>query len=275
MTFADLALAQRIEGAHAQCAVAAVPAQARLNPFRKPAVLRVGGGLAAYLGPGSPINQAAGLGLSGPVTAADLDKLEAFYRDRGVMAQVEICPFADAALPDQLCRRGFRLTEITSVLVRPLPGDPLPAPPGGVTVEVVTADLVETWAKVLGFGFAEGQEPPPAMFEISRIFFEAEGVTGFLARIDGEPAGGGSLILKNGVATTNGAATLPAFRGRGVQTALFLARLDHAIKAGADVATTSTRPGTTSQRNAERLGFRLVWNRLNFVKDWPEPPKQK
>jgi len=46
-----------------------------------------------------------------------------------------------------------------------------------------------------------------------------------------------------------------------VQLALLRARLEDAARAGNDVAMTLTAPGSPSQRNIERAGFRLAYTR--------------
>ena len=63
-----------------------------------------------------------------------------------------------------------------------------------------------------------------------------------------------------------GAATAPAHRRRGVQTALLSARLADAAAAGCDVAVITTQPGSKSQQNAQRRGFDLLYARATLVK---------
>jgi hypothetical protein len=92
------------------------------------------------------------------------------------------------------------------------------------------------------------------------------GVTAWLARLDGQPAGGGSLMIHDGQALICGDGTLPTYRHRGVQTALLRCRLAHAIAAGCDLAVICTQPGSGSQRNAERQGFRVVYARTMLTK---------
>src|ERR1039458_5548821 len=73
MTFRDAALARRLEAAEA--------ANAKGCTAWPPgsAVLDVGGGCAIFVGAGSPLSQAVGIGLNGPVGAPDLDRLAAFF----------------------------------------------------------------------------------------------------------------------------------------------------------------------------------------------------
>jgi len=66
------------------------------------------------------------------------------------------------------------------------------------------------------------------------------------------------MSIHRGVASFGGAGTLPEFRNRGVQKALLLARLAKAAEHGCDLAMVATMPGSGSQRNVERQGFRVV-----------------
>jgi hypothetical protein len=269
MLVADIALARRLEMGHITCTCGCADVAARLNPASGATALAVAGGYGAFTGPGSPINQAAALGLHRPVTDADIDQLEAFFRDRGSPVQIEITPYVDQSLPDILCRRGYRISEFTTVLACELPvANDSVLRAAEVEVAPATASDAEELASVMGKGFAEGQEPPPEHVAMGKLFVLAPNVTAFFARIGGEPAGGGAMMIKDGLATINGASTLPKFRCRGVQTALLLARLAHATAAGCTLASTSTHPGTVSQRNAERVGFRIVYTRIALIREW-------
>ena len=94
----------------------------------------------------------------------------------------------------------------------------------------------------------------------------AAGVLPYLALRDGVIAGGASLRMTEGIAQLTGAATAPAHRRRGVQTALLLARLTDAAAAGCDIAVVTTQPGSRSQRNVQRRGFDLLYTRAVLVK---------
>ena len=73
------------------------------------------------------------------------------------------------------------------------------------------------------------------------------------------------MYIHGGVAEFGGASTRPAFRRRGVQTALLHARMDAAREAGCDLALVVTAPGEESQRNVERAGFRLAYTKVVVV----------
>lgn len=86
----------------------------------------------------------------------------------------------------------------------------------------------------------------------------------FLARVDGEPAGGGmGAIMRNrNIAALFGTATVPEFRRRGVQTALINRRLWAAAQPGCEYAVVGATPGSGPQRNMERRGFRLAYSKI-------------
>ena len=86
------------------------------------------------------------------------------------------------------------------------------------------------------------------------------------ALIDGVVAGTAGMDVHAKTANLFGASTLPHARRRGVQSALFQARLQLAREAGCDLAFTRTSPGSPSQRNAERHGFRTVYSRARLLK---------
>lgn len=73
------------------------------------------------------------------------------------------------------------------------------------------------------------------------------------------------MRIEQNVALLTGAATLPSHRRRGVQASLLARRLHDAGRAGCGVAVVTTQPGSSSQRNAQRKGFELLYSRAVFT----------
>jgi hypothetical protein len=96
----------------------------------------------------------------------------------------------------------------------------------------------------------------------------------YVALRDGVLAGDASFRVTEGVAQLTGAATSPAHRRRGVQTALLSARLADATAAGCDIAVITTQPGSKSQQNAQRQGFDLLCTPAILVK-LPNPAERR
>jgi N-acetylglutamate synthase-like GNAT family acetyltransferase len=93
-----------------------------------------------------------------------------------------------------------------------------------------------------------------------------QGMTRYLARIDGVAAGEAALSINDNLALLAGSGTAPPFRGRGVQKALVQRRLHDACQAGCDFAVVVTAPGSRSQDNVMRRGFTLLYARAILVK---------
>jgi hypothetical protein len=74
------------------------------------------------------------------------------------------------------------------------------------------------------------------------------------------------VIPEHKVIALFGAGTLAGFRGRGLQTALLRQRMQVAVQAGCEVAVIVTQGGTTSQHNAERLGFRVAYSKATLIR---------
>src|SRR5205085_7851089 len=82
-----------------------------------------------------------------------------------------------------------------------------------------------------------------------------------------EFAGGAalSLVWQGRIACLSGASTLPAHRGRGLQTTMLWHRLADAAAAGYELAYVSTLPETSSARNQRRAGFVEAYRRRVMV----------
>jgi GNAT superfamily N-acetyltransferase len=233
----------------------------------------IAGGTAVFGGGVYPANHIVGMGLYGPVTSADIDRVEEFYRSRGVPCEIVVSPLADRSLLELLAPRGYKITEFNSVLIRRLNEGPPIEPAAGITIERVNQSTERLWDRVIAQGFAEFGPLPENLFA---AFASLPDSLCFLARVDGEPAAGatGAIMRKAGIAALFGTSTLPEFRRRGVQTALINRRLWEAARQGCEYAVVSTMPGSGSQRNMERRGFRVAYTKLVMVRNWPElrPP---
>ena len=268
----DLALARRIELAEARAAAGAAAALMRLRPDAGVAVDEIAGGYAVYCGPNSPVTQAVGLGLDGPVSEEEFDHLEEFYRSRKEPARVETCPLADASFIEQFGKRCYRVTEFTNVMARPVSeSDTASAPQSsstGVTIERVAAENIDLLTLTVSQGFAEHLPVTQEILGVMRAFASADHVECYLARWNGSVAGGGIVIVRDGIAGLFGASTLAGFRNRGVQTALLKTRMARAAESGCDLAVCLAQPGSTSQRNVVRQGFTVLYTRVKFERDF-------
>ena len=225
-----------------------------------------------------------------PATAADLDRLEGFFHERGAPPYHEVSPLADAGTIALLAARGYHPFEFTSMLYRPIAsaGNPQssPTPPSirnpqsgvqesqaarslsksairNVAVRELGAAEADLYARTAAEGWREAGYAD-FMLDIGRVSAHTDGMHMFVAELDGAAIAAGAMQLRGGIAHLAGASTVPEGRRRGAQLALLDYRLQYAAAHGCDIALMGAAPGSGSQRNAERNGFRIAYTRLKW-----------
>lgn len=262
--FADSTLAQRLELIAARDLVRFGAIAASLYPGPGAETLLVGGGAALWMGEDSPLNMACGLGMDREVTADDLDALESFFARHDSPCSIAICPLADHSLGIALAGRGYSITGFENVLILPL--SEFDTPPGEVRVAEVSGDALRSWERTVACGFSGTGVITPAEERLAHVIANDERARYFMAWIDDVPVGTGELVITDGVGWLSADSTLPEYRGRGVQSAIQIARLAAAAGAGCELAVTESLPGSASMRNMERRGFRVAYTRVEVAR---------
>ena len=264
--FSDLALAQRLEKTEARSNAQFVEARARAFPESGARWLEVAGAYAMYDGATSPVTQTFGLGMFQPATNADLAVIEKFFRERGAEVFHEVCPLADPSILPLLNERGYRPTEFTSVLYRPIDNNlHLSASRNSrIQARLIADGEQELWAEKSAQGWSEFGELADFVREIGKVLVHKREESCFLAELDGRPIATGAMSICDGVALLAGASTIPEGRKQGAQLALLESRLRYAAYQGCNIATMGALPGSGSQRNAERHGFRIAYTRVKW-----------
>jgi GNAT superfamily N-acetyltransferase len=243
-----------------------------LWPAKGATSIEVAGGVALWLGEGGLVNVAAGLAMDGPIGESELRRVEDFYARREATPVLATCPFADPTLFALLGTGCWQVTEFENVLAlefEPSSGSAslaAVAPPSGIEVRVCTDSERPLWARLAARGFSDEVEPGPGHLEFGDLMEVEKSQTLILGFADGLPAGTGTLKIDGDVGWLSGDTTLPEYRGRGIQQAIQRYRLQLAREAGCTLAVTEAMAGSGSQRNMERLGFRVVYPHLHFAK---------
>lgn len=265
-SFLDMELARRLEGAEADANSKWVEARARVFPESGARWIEVAGARAMFDGVSSPVTQTFGLGMFGPVTIDVLETMESFFEERGAPVDHEVCPLAGINGAASLAKRGYEPIEFSNVLYRPIgPGFNLSL---RHIAEIQARPIVKgeegIWAETAAKGWGELPEVADFIRDLAPMTTQREGSVSFLAEMDGRTIAVGALFVSARVGLLAGACTIPEARRRGAQLALLDARLRHAAKGGCDLAMMCAAPGSASQRNAERHGFRVAYTRTKW-----------
>lgn len=264
--FSDLTLSRRLERAEGRSNADFVEARATFFPGSGAQWIEVAGAYAMFDGVGSPLTQTFGLGVFDPVTPAEMEKLEEFFQQRGAHVHHEISPIADASLLPLLGERGYHPIELTSVMYRPISSGVQLASPcnGKVRARLMREGEEELWARTVAKGWSG--EPQFSDMLLDLLYVSARRSLGlsFLAELEEQIIAAGSMFIHEGVALLAGASTIAEGRRQGAQLALLESRLNCAVEAGCDLAMMCAAPGSASQRNAERQGFRIAYTRIKW-----------
>jgi hypothetical protein len=185
-----------------------------------------------------------------------VDYILAWYHDARIGCMFDIVPpRSNELLLKTLAERGLFQSGFRSVLYgTPMSSQPTPDPKIRVTEEGSSKLFLDL---AVGTGFIGvdqeiWREYARAQFSESRCY---------IAFVNGEPAAHAVMQISNRTATFGFGATLERYRGHGCQLALLRARLADASKAGCDLAIVQASPGSTSQRNIERVGMRVAFTK--------------
>lgn len=227
----------------------------------------IDGTWAMYDGVGSPLTQTFGLGVFTSPLDEQFEALEAFFATRHCSVQHEVSPLADPNTMAMLVQRGYHPIEQSSVLHRPIAPSLRPPEMSDIIVRPIAADEVAQWADTSAIGWSEYPELGDFMRDVGAMLAASRHVTCFAAFVDGTFAATGAVALHDGVALFAGASTTVPYRGRGAQNALLATRLAFAAGHGCDLAMMAAQPGSASQRNAERNGFRIAYTRTKWFRE--------
>ena len=270
MDFVDQSLARRLESAEEMPQVYHARVYQTSHPEIGAAEEEICGGHMIFAGLGSPVGRVAGVGFNGPISQEDLARMEEFYRRHGAPCQIDVCPLTEPTLLEMLKQRGYALTEFNNVLFRRLDkteGFP-PPPPEAVIRPGCREEAAVLNAIVQNSFFPDGDAPQGFEEKLSPLY-QMPGAIYFAAEMEGKTVAcaAGLIIPEHGIIALFGAGTLRDYRRRGLQTALLRRRMQAAAAAGCEYAVIVTRGGTTSQHNAERLGFGLAYSKATMVKE--------
>lgn len=265
----DMALARRLERVEGLANADFVDAHARAFPEIGAQWIEVAGALAMFDGVDSPCTQTFGLGMFDPITDVHMDEIEAFFETRGAKVFHEVCPLIDISLVEMLNARGYRPMEYSSVLYRPIRRGEEGELPQNSSIEarLVKSGEAKLWTHVVREGWHDvAPEIGEFLREFEDIIPHQRNSHKFLAEKDGQPIAAGALHTCEGVALLAGACTIPQHRKQGAQRALLEGRFRFAVDHGCDIAMMVAQPGSGSQRNAERQGFRIAYTRTKWCR---------
>ena len=228
--------------------------------------IEAAGAYAMFDGIESPCTQTFGLGIFEPATHEVLGKFEAFFKQHNAPVFHEISPLADASIVNLLNERGYQPVELTSLMFVPIEEIKLDLKVNSnIKTRIIEDGEEKVWAQTSASGWATEMEGlAEFMLEFGQIGAKCAGGFPYLAEIENKPTATGMLFVFDDIALLAGASTVPEGRRQGAQSALLDVRLKFAVERGCNLAMMGASPGSQSQRNAEKNGFRIAYTRTKW-----------
>lgn len=249
------ALAEAIEraeiGGRRKCVDAARQIAAQLGAE----IIEIAGGVAPFVGAGSPLSEAAGLGLFAEVSAGDISRLTDFYATHRTPPRIAVSAVAPLELSRLLARSGFWPVELQNVLAADLGS-------AAFARDDRIAEGIDpwVWGRASAAGFV-AREPTEDEVLVGAIIGAIPSVTKLQVVLEGSIAATAAMDVEGELAALFAASTAPAARVQGWQTALIRDRVARARERGARHAHAAAGVATRSERNFRRLGFQVLYTR--------------
>ncbi|WP_168121520.1 GNAT family N-acetyltransferase [Paenibacillus sp. HB172176] len=196
------------------------------------------------------------------------DSILDFYQARDRKAQFEIVPsFANQKLLRALADRGYYQSGFhNSLYMEPKWFGDEETDSGSIRIEALREDQINLYAAIhcKGTGLPDGGIPHVA--QNNKVLLEQYEWSFYLAYYDDVPAAVGVMFMKDGTASLTFAATLPEFRGKGLQQALLKHRVSEAYRHDCRLVVGQCAFLSQSHRNMERIGMKLGYVRTTWTK---------
>lgn len=212
------------------------------------------------------VNRVFGLGSKDRPTLEQLVEIRETYLEAGILRFfLHVLPeVLDPGLESLLSDAGYmRYRGWMKFARRP---DPVPPAATDLTVRRIFAEEADHFADIVAAAFDFLPTSRPALAKLA----DASGWWLYMSFEGDEPAGTGGLFMADGVGYLDWAATVPAFRRRGSQSAILAMRLKDAFATGCERVITMTGeavPGDEqhSYGNISKAGFEESYLRENWI----------
>jgi hypothetical protein len=265
--FSDKLLSQKLEFTEANSNANFVNARAEMQLNSGAEWINVNGTYALFDGVESPLTQTFGLGLFEDVAHEDLATIEAFFHKHDAPVFHEVSPMANQSHMPILHERGYKPIELTTVLYKVLSMDNSSQHQENpeMIIRALRKGEEDNWARTSAQGWSTEMDGlSDFMYKFASIVVNSAGAYPFFGENDGKIISTGMLHIHNNIALLAGTSTIPEERNRGAQNAMLNTRLNYAAAQGCTLAMMCASPGSQSQRNAEKKGFKIAYTRTKW-----------
>lgn len=227
-------------------------------------ILEINGGAACFSGVDSFLSQVIGWGFSSSPKhiQSELDSIEEFYKGlKHQRVDIELCPLVGNFVAEFLSHRGYRIAELNNVSYIDITEyQPVDIHGEHLEIREILPNEAAGWAKRVaqGFGYPEAKDQ-------FLHYIQATGVRTLAVFNQDKIVAGATIAMHGDVCDLGVTSTLRAYRGQNLQKKLLYSRLNLAKQQGLSLATVTTEPGSISDLNIQKVGFRCAYTRIKVT----------
>lgn len=231
-------------------------------------ILEINGGAACFSGSESYLSQVVGWGFYTKIKQfkSEILTIEHFYKSLNhPRVDIELCPYTGNDLAVFLSQRGYSLSELNNISALDLTSyKPVDCSTANFIIREMKQNELNDWANrvAAGFGYPEAEEQ-------FTYYAKAKGTTAFGVYDQDKLIAGATIAVHGDVCDLGVTSTILAYRGKGLQKNLLIARLNYAQKQGLSLATVTTEPGSISDLNIQKVGFCCAYTRIKMTFERP------
>lgn len=220
-------------------------------------------GQAFYLGSDSFFTQVMGWGFEEDANklSDDLLQIQNFYQQHQLASvDIELSPLAGISVVNLLQENQFKVSEFTNVSTLLLANYD-ENEPSKANIIIPEKENLNAWSSAVAIGFNQ-----PSAAQQFNLYGQCDSIIPFQANVGEQIAAGATLAIHGALCDLGMTSTLPGFRGMGLQKILLHERLKYAKQQGVKVAVVATEPGSISDLNIQKVGFKCAYTRMKFTK---------
>ncbi|TCP21483.1 acetyltransferase (GNAT) family protein [Scopulibacillus darangshiensis] len=216
--------------------------------------------------PGPSFNRVLGISEE---NEENIDPILDFYQEKDIPARFEITPaHASLELLQSLSKKGYFQCGFHNTLCGSLSNNYISTtePDRSISVRELKQDEYAIFGDIYTKGFDMPSFLKEHVAQNNQVLHNNKNWTFYIASYKREPAGIGVLFEYNDVGTLAASATLPEFRNKGVHSALISKRLEKARQLNCTLIVGQAKYGSASHRNMERVGMKIAYTKVIWVK---------
>ncbi|MBG9455579.1 hypothetical protein ABE61_16280 [Lysinibacillus sphaericus] len=210
--------------------------------------------------PGPSYNVVKGDSLSSENT---IDKILSFYKTREIPARFDLAPqYVNTTSLQKLHNAGLFQSDFHATLYCELNEETVGKTKNSfIKIRQINEDEFDRYGNIYVEGFGMPAFLADSVTTNNKVLYDKPGWSFYIATLQGEDVGIGSLYINDRTAILAASAVKPKARNQGVHQALTQFRINEALQQNFNVMIGHAKFASISQNNMERCGLRMAYTK--------------